>query len=48
MKIDCGPGYRVYDSMRGPVLIILLCAGNKSPQQQDIANAIRIADAWEN
>jgi putative addiction module killer protein len=47
MKIDCGPGYRVYYTIRGAVLIILLCGGDKATQQQDIANAIRIADAWE-
>jgi putative addiction module killer protein len=40
MKIDYGPGYRVYYT--------LLCGGDKDTQQKDIANAIRIADAWEN
>jgi len=48
MKIDYGPGYRVYYTTRGAVLIILLCGGDKATQQQDIANAIRMADAWEN
>jgi putative addiction module killer protein len=47
MKIDYGPGYRVYYTIRGAVLIILLCGGDKATQQRDIANAIRIADAWE-
>jgi putative addiction module killer protein len=48
MKIDCGPGYRVYYTIRGTTLVILLCGGDKSTQQTDIANAIRVADAWEN
>jgi putative addiction module killer protein len=30
MKIDFGPGYRVYFTQRGPVLVILLCGGDKS------------------
>ncbi|QRN53874.1 type II toxin-antitoxin system RelE/ParE family toxin [Dyella caseinilytica] len=47
MKIDYGPGYRVYYTIRGAVLIILLCGGDKTTQQQDIDNAIRLADAWE-
>jgi putative addiction module killer protein len=48
MKIDYGPGYRVYYTLRATKLIILLCGGDKDTQQKDIANAIRIADAWEN
>lgn len=47
MKIDHGPGYRVYYTMRGSKLIVLLCGGDKTSQQEDIAKAIRIADAWE-
>nr|WP_284358305.1 type II toxin-antitoxin system RelE/ParE family toxin [Dyella nitratireducens] len=48
MKIDYGPGYRVYYTMRGALLVVLLCGGDKNSQQADIANAIRIASAWEN
>jgi putative addiction module killer protein len=47
MKIDHGPGYRVYYTMRGSKLIVLLCGGDKTSQQEDIAKAIRIANAWE-
>jgi putative addiction module killer protein len=47
MKIDHGPGYRVYYTMRGSQLIVLLCGGDKTSQQEDIAKAIRIANAWE-
>jgi putative addiction module killer protein len=39
MKIDVGPGYRVYYTQRGNVLIILLCGGDKSTQQTDIRKA---------
>jgi putative addiction module killer protein len=48
MKIDYGPGYRIYYTMRGKTLVILLCGGDKSTQQLDIVNAICIAGAWEN
>ncbi|WP_239537857.1 type II toxin-antitoxin system RelE/ParE family toxin [Dyella mobilis] len=46
MKIDCGPGYRIYYAIRGETLVILLCGGDKSSQQADIADAMRIARAW--
>ncbi len=32
MKIDFGPGYRVYYTQRGEVMILLLCGGDKSTQ----------------
>ncbi len=43
MRIDCGPGYRVYYVMRGRALIILLAGGDKRSQQRDIKAAIRLA-----
>jgi putative addiction module killer protein len=43
MKIDYGPGYRVYHTQRGPVLIVLLCGGDKSSQSDDISTAIALA-----
>ncbi|MEW9616131.1 type II toxin-antitoxin system RelE/ParE family toxin [Shinella sp. S4-D37] len=46
LKIDCGPGYRVYFAQRGPVLILLLCGGDKSTQRRDIKRAIEIAAQW--
>lgn len=46
MKIDYGPGYRVYFVQRVPVLILLLCGGDKSTQRRDIKRAIDIAAHW--
>jgi putative addiction module killer protein len=46
LKIDYGPGYRVYFVQRGPVLILLLCGGDKSSQRRDIKRAIEIAAYW--
>ena len=43
LKIDFGPGYRVYYIVQGEVLIILLAGGDKSTQQQDIRTAITLA-----
>ena len=43
LKIDVGPGYRVYYIQRGEVLIILLCGGDKSTQARDIQRAKLIA-----
>jgi len=43
IRIDHGPGYRVYYQQRGPVLVILLCGGDKSTQPKDIARAKEIA-----
>lgn len=43
LKIDHGPGYRVYYTRRGDVLVILLCGGDKRTQQQDIEAAESMA-----
>jgi putative addiction module killer protein len=42
MRIDHGPGYRVYFIQRGDALVILLAGGDKRTQQQDIATALRL------
>ncbi|WP_395067142.1 type II toxin-antitoxin system RelE/ParE family toxin [Paraburkholderia silvatlantica] len=39
MRIDHGPGYRVYYVQRGSLLVILLCGGDKSTQEADIRAA---------
>jgi len=44
LKIDFGPGYRVYYTERGGELIVLLAGGDKSTQQQDIKAAIALAN----
>jgi putative addiction module killer protein len=43
MRIDYGPGYRVYYRQRGNVLVILLCGGDKSTQRSDIRRALELA-----
>jgi putative addiction module killer protein len=43
LRIDCGPGYRVYYTTRGQKLIILLAGGEKSSQSNDIKIALRLA-----
>ena len=43
LKINVGPGYRVYYSIRGDRLLLLLVCGDKSSQQKDIAKAILLA-----
>ena len=43
LKIDFGPGYRVYYTQRGTRLILLLAGGEKSTQQSDIKMAIHLA-----
>lgn len=47
MRIDHGPGYRVYFTRRGPVFVILLCGGDKSTQRGDIVRAKTIAAGLE-
>ena len=47
LKIDYGPGYRVYNTRRGDCLLLLLVGGNKSTQQKDIAKAIRLAKLFQ-
>jgi putative addiction module killer protein len=46
MRIDYGPGYRVYFMRRGRVVVVLLCGGDKRTQDSDIKLAIRIANDW--
>lgn len=47
LRIDYGPGYRLYFTRRGFEVIVLLCGGNKSTQAQDIKAAQAIAAQLE-
>ena len=47
LKIDIGPGYRVYYTERDGEIIILLAGGDKSSQAQDIKQAIALANGLE-
>jgi putative addiction module killer protein len=46
LRIDYGPGFRIYFQKRGNTIIILLCGGNKSTQAKDIRTAKRLAAEW--
>jgi putative addiction module killer protein len=43
MRIDYGPGYRVYFIRRGDTACVLLCGGDKRSQERDIARALELA-----
>jgi putative addiction module killer protein len=43
LRIDYGPGYRVYFVQRGQNLVVLLAAGDKDTQSRDIAKALELA-----
>lgn len=47
LKIDFGPGYRVYYAQRGDRLLLLLIGGDKSTQQKDIERAIELATGFQ-
>ena len=42
LKVDVGPGYRVYYAMRGDHLLLLIVGGSKSTQDKDIARALEL------
>lgn len=44
LRIDYGPGYRIYFGQIGITIVLLLCGGDKSTQEQDIRKAI---EYWE-
>ena len=43
LRVDYGPGYRLYFTRFGPILVLLLCGGDKSSQSRDIARAKYLA-----
>ncbi|BDI07567.1 type II toxin-antitoxin system RelE/ParE family toxin [Sphaerotilus microaerophilus] len=47
MKLDHGPGYRVYYAQRGSELVLLLVGGDKASQQRDIDTAVQLAKEWQ-
>jgi putative addiction module killer protein len=47
LRIDYGPGYRVYYVQRGTAVVVLLCGGDKRTQDADIKRAFEIAKAWK-
>ena len=47
LRIDDGPGYRVYYLQDGARLILLLCGGDKASQDNDVLAAKRIAREWK-
>jgi len=44
MRIFVGPGYRLYYTIRQNTIILMLCGGDKSPQEQDIKKAKKMAE----
>jgi putative addiction module killer protein len=48
LRIDYGPGYRVYLQRRGSFLVLLLAGGSKKTQPADIAKAKKLAKEWAN
>ena len=47
LRIDYGPGYRVYYAQHGNVRVLLCCGGDKRTQDADIKQAIAIAKDWK-
>jgi putative addiction module killer protein len=47
LRIDVGPGYRVYYALSGQQIILLLCGGDKRTQSADIGRACRYWDEWQ-
>ena len=47
LVINYGPGYRVYLSRQGPVLVLLLCGSDKKNQNREIEKAIEYLNDWK-
>lgn len=46
LRIDFGPGYRVYFGLDGQTVVVLLCGGDKSTQRKDITKARALWEAY--
>ena len=47
MRLDFGPGWRVYFTQRGNTIVVLLCGGDKSSQDRDIELALQLTKELE-
>lgn len=47
IRITYGPGYRLYYTMKGSQLVILLCGGSKSSQKRDITRARKLKEEYD-
>ena len=47
LRIDYGPGYRVYYTERNGLIVVLLAGGDKSTQERDIVKARQLAKEWK-
>jgi putative addiction module killer protein len=47
LRIDRGPGYRVYFSRQGPVVVLLLCGSDKGDQSRVINDALAYLSDWK-
>lgn len=47
MRVDVGPGYRLYFTRKGRLLVVMLAGGDKSTQKRDIKRAQRIVTKLE-
>jgi putative addiction module killer protein len=47
LRIDTGPGYRIYYAMNGRTIVLLLCGGNKGSQDADIERACALWQDWQ-
>ena len=43
LRVDFGPGYRLYFTRRGRIIVVILNAGDKSSQKRDIRRAMKLA-----
>ncbi len=46
IRITYGPGYRLYYTMRGSQIVVLLCGGSKSSQKRDITRARKLKEEY--